>query len=344
MKTRFLAALLLVAHAAWGQTTVIDGLTFSKPVLQNFVNLYSVTDELPATITVPATVTLGANVYQVRYWVDKSISTETGVPASRLQCIRTEDSDGDLRLNGSCIDGWTDLRTIELPAQLTEVDCDFVNNCPALESITFRSNEPVEFVSPYYTTDVKLESHPVLYVQPNLVEHYSRLRSQTDGYAHFFLKQCSDIRPIGGSDTPSGVHLLVGDLHLRLPEARPGDKINVKAPDGEMLSGLTVAGKPVSGVAGKNSTDIVIPDYIGHTVVDVELTSVSSAANIPVVINAKSVRGAEGQVVIDGYDGSEVIVLDIAGRTVTRCHRSRIPLASGTYLVLYGNDGYKIRL
>lgn len=211
------AVCFLCAPVAQGQTVTVNGLTFRKAAVNDYVMLTEVTAELPEDVVVPSTVTIGNKVYDVCVWADEALSPKDIVPVDRVRTIRSQDGTAPLTMNNA-ISGWSQLREIRFPVNLTKVDCDFINYCPALESVTLSSPQPVTFQDPYLTTNVVLASRPVLYVPADLVEAYKTLRDNTakDNYARYFLSQTSDIRPIGGAGQDEPARMVVDGIEYTL--------------------------------------------------------------------------------------------------------------------------------
>lgn len=342
-----LLAVAMTAVAVTGRATQVNvnGIIF-EDLSGGRAKVSGISDAISAHPVVPAVVTLANDECPVTMWVEYAFdAAHNNVSADKLVTLRSEDGEGSLYIWGRCISGWTALTSIELPIQLTQVDCDFITNCPALRSITLRSPQPVMFDSPYDTgSSNTLGSSPVLYVQPDLVEHYEQLRADDSAgkYARNFLRQVSEIRPIDNSGLSPGAHVIVGDMHLSLPDAVPGQRITIQAPEGQSILGVKMDGQ-TAAVDNDSRAQFTLPDFDHHMVMAVDLSSSSQSgiadATVPV---DGPIRILDGAIQIAGYDGSEVIVLDLAGRVIRRTHRHTIPLPQGHYILLYQSRAHKI--
>ncbi|MDE6300483.1 MAG: hypothetical protein K2M19_02040 [Muribaculaceae bacterium] len=335
-----LAIFFLCAELTVGaQEVTTDGLKFKKG--QNGALLIGFTDDIAADVVVPASVEINERMEDVTFWRANCLNAaETEIPASHVKSITMEDGDADLWIFGESISGWTELKTIEFPQQLTQIDCDAIINCPALESVTFRGNRVVSFEYPNYNLNFSMGSQPTVYVNADLVDEYKALKEK-DQYAQAFLSQCGEILAIGGNGVPSGVHILLGDLHLNAQDAKPGDRISIEAPDGATINSIALDNKPIN-ITDSKKAEIEIPDFNHHMVMAVNLSSTSQSSQPDITDRHYAVRGTESGVAIDGYDGSLVLVIDLSGREVAKTHRSHIALNEGIYIVFYGNQGYKI--
>lgn len=327
---------VLSAFSASADVTV-DGLVFADNG-----TLKGITSDIALDVVIPATVNVDESIISVKNWDNDCLvpDSKKGIPADRIKSIKSEDGEGSLTVWGYSIHDWTELKTIEFPVQMTDYYLDAIYNCPKLESITFRSETVVTFNYPE-DTDYIIGSNPILYVPEKLVKEYKDLINSNDANAKAFLSQCSDIVAINGSEVPAGVHIVVDDMHLNVMDAKPGHKISIEAPDGEEIKSISLNGTPVE-VTDNSKTQITLPDFLHHLVMNVDLTSAWQTSKIDVDIPESCVHGMPEGIHINNYDGSEVIVIDLSGRTVARAHRSFIPVAEGIYIVFYANKGHKI--
>lgn len=294
---------------------------------------------------VPASVSINGKELEVTLWLEDALAYNADVFAEdALTSLRCEDSDGELTVRGNCIVGWKYLRSIEFPSQLNRLDCDAIRDCPAIEEVTIRATKMVDFESAYVDYKFTIGNKPVLRVAPDLVDEY--ISRQSDGskeekafLGNFDRIESFDQEPV--EVIPAGVHIVLGDLHLNMKDALPGDRITVQAPEGEYIKGINI-GDEAQPLDSDTSTQITIPDFDHHLVMAVDLTSNKMSSLVNAMAIEHRVRTVDGGISIDGYDGTMVVVMDLCGRLVARTHRSHITLAPGIYIVFYGSQGHKV--
>ena len=312
---------------------------------KGIAQLAGIKPSVAKNIVIPAVAIDGVQARKVSFWLKDALAFSADVFAEdALLSIGSEDAVDDtqtLVVRGECIVGWPKLESVEFPAQLVKVDCDVIRNCPSLQQVTIRSNKVIEFDSPYSSGPVSFGDNAVLYVQDALIPEYEELKENGSADAKAFLQNFAEIKAIP-EELPSGVHLVVGDLHMNLRDAKPGDKITIQAPQGEKINSIT-ANDREQQLDSDTSTQITIPEFDRNMVLAVNLSSnhMSSVVSVETT-DAVSIVARDGGIDIVGYDGSAVTVIDFAGRVVRSGHYAHIDTGSGCFILLYHGRGHKI--
>ena len=342
-----LASFFNFASAAGNVEIAADGLTF-KIVDNSRATLTGFNAELPSAVVVPAYLKYDGGSFPVRVWNDEALNrpADSEVSADHLITINCEDGPAgeSLYIFSQAINGWSALKTIEFPSHLTEVDADCIINCPALESVTLRSDAVIKVN--YAETEEVIGTAPVLYVKDDLVDAY---KDAQDMLLKDFVARFSAVLPIveeaDEPDPAAGVHIVMGDLHLKSTDLKAGDKITLEAPENNTFTELTVNKVPQT-IADDSKLSVTIPDDYDGTKPLVLAATLSRPlmSSVPgvAVQSPGAVRATSDGFAIAGYDGSLVVVIDMGGRVMARTHRPRVNLPKGLYIVMYAGNGTKI--
>ena len=345
-----IVAAVIFTLSARGEDATVDGLQFSYSS-NSGCYLRKAVKGVPAEVVVPASVEFGkGGVRPVTQWYEYAFDAsedpqthQRGV-CSEVVSVKTEDGEGELYIFGVCFRNLPKLKVIELPVQLAKIDCDLVANCPALESVTIRSPRTIQIISPYASAPVPAKIH-ALYVQPELVSAYKELAKSGDEYEKYFLGQFEEILPIGAEDpgVPGGVHILAGDLHMNLVDARPGDLLTIAAPADSVLKYIDIDGKRTEYPEPRQVT-VTVPDFDHHMVMAIHTATPGMSAYPEIKADEATgpVHSTADGYRIDRYDGTPVVVIDLNGRTVRHTHKSTDTLPRGTYILFYNQKGHKI--
>ena len=341
---------MIFGLTAWCEDATVDGLQFSYDTSGN-TYLRKAVAGVPSEVVVPAAVEFEkGGLRAINQWYDcafdareNSATHELGVCKDVIS-VKSEDSDGQLYIYGKCFISLPKLKTIELPAQLTKIDCDLIIDCPSLESLTLRSTQVIEILSAYSSTSTQ-GTYKTLYVQPELVDTYKNMAANGTKDEMFFLSQFEEIRSIdqGGEDVEAGVHVLFNDLHMNLRDARPGDRLTIIAHPDSMLNHINVNGN-VHDYQDVRQDVVTLPEFEHHMVLAIETVApgMSTHPAIATEPTAGRVHSTAHGYRIEGYDGTPVTVINLAGRIVRRTHKSSDTLPQGIYILFYNNKGHKI--